>query len=317
MSSTVSSTSVAATATATAAPDARRARDASTIDVRLVLSLAAVFLIWSSTYRAIAIAVRELPPMLMASVRYGSAGVVMIAIARRRGAPWPRLGQWLAVFPIGALLFVGGNGFVAVGEQTVASSGAAVVCATMPLWAGVLSALFGERPSRREWIALVIGFAGVVVLFGGPSLTGKPAHIVLVLLSPPCWALGSILARRAGKAAASHDTFMSSAMQMITGAIALAIVGACSAEHFPAHASTASWLAVAYLSVFGSLIAFTAYSWLLHNARPVVATSYAYVNPVLAVLIGAAASEQVGVTTVIANVLIIGAVALVLVRPRR
>jgi drug/metabolite transporter (DMT)-like permease len=306
----VSSTSVAATATATAAPDAR------TIDVRLVLCLAAVFLIWSSTYRAMAIAVRELPPMFMACARYAPAGVIMLAIARRRGAPWPSLRQWLAVFPIGALLLVGGNGFVAVGEQTVASSGAAVVCATMPLWTGVVSALSGERPSRREWLALVVGFVGVVVLLGGPSLTGRPLHIALVILSPACWALGSSMARRLGKAA-SHDTFMTSAMQMITGAIALAIVSAGCGERFPAHASATAWLAVAYLTVFGSLIAFTAYGWLLRNARPVVATSYAYVNPVLAVLLGAAASEVVGVSTVIANVLIIGAVALVLVRPRR
>jgi drug/metabolite transporter (DMT)-like permease len=287
-----------------------------------VLSLAAVFLIWSSTYRAIAIAVHDLPPMLMASIRYAPAGLIMVALARRRGAPWPRLREWLGVFPIGALLFVGGNGFVAVGEQTVSSGGAAVVCATMPLWTGVLSALSGERPSRREWLALVIGFIGVVVLLGGPSLTGQPVHIVLVILSPACWALGSSLARRAGKTAASQDIFMASGTQMITGAIALAIVGACCGERVPAHASATSWLAVAYLSVaylsvFGSLIAFTAYGWLLRNARPVVATSYAYVNPVLAVLLGAAASEAVGVTTVIAIALIIGAVALVLVKPRR
>jgi drug/metabolite transporter (DMT)-like permease len=288
----------------------------TTRDVRLVLCLAAVYLIWSSTFRAMAIAVRELPPLLMASMRYTAAGLVMLAIARRRGAAWPRLRAWRAVFPIGALMFVGGNGFIAVGEQTVSSSGAAVVCATMPLWIAVVSALSGERPSRREWLALVIGFVGVVVLLGGPSLSGKPWHIVLVLLSPPCWALGSSLTRRAGKTAASHDTFMSSAMQMITGGVALAIAGAACQERVPAHASASAWLALAYLMVFGSLVAFTAYSWLLRNARPVVATSYAYVNPVLAVVIGAAASEAFGVSTVIANALILGAVALVLVKPR-
>ncbi|HET9625460.1 MAG TPA: drug/metabolite exporter YedA [Kofleriaceae bacterium] len=283
---------------------------------RMVLCLAAVYLIWSSTFRAMAIAVRELPPLLMASLRYSPAGLVMLAVARRRGAAWPSVRQWVTVIPIGALLFIGGNGFIAVGEQTVASSGAAVVCATMPLWAAVLSALSGERPSRREWLALVIGFVGVVVLLGGPSLAGKPWHIVLVLASPPCWALGSSLARRAGKAAASHDTFMSSAMQMITGGVALAVSGVVLGERLPTHASAQTWLAVAYLAVFGSLIAFTAYNWLLRHARPVVATSYAYVNPVLAVALGAAASEQVGVSTVIAIVLIIGAVALVLVKPR-
>lgn len=317
MSTIVSVTSAAATATATAAPDAPSARSARNVDGRLVLCLAAVFLIWSSTYLAMAIAVRELPPLLIASVRFAAAGLGLLAIARRRGAPWPSPRAWLTMLPIGTLLFVGGNGFVAIAEQTVSSSGAAVVCATMPLWTGVVSALSGERQSRREWLALACGFVGVIILFGGPSLTGQPVHIVLVILSPACWAVGSRLLRRASKAAGSHDAVMSSAMQMLTGCVALAIVGTASGEHFPARASATSWFAVAYLAVFGSLIGFTAYSWLLRNARPVVATSYAYVNPVLAVLLGAAASEVVGVTTVIANVLIIGAVALVLVKPRR
>jgi drug/metabolite transporter (DMT)-like permease len=290
-------------------------RGAASLDPRLVVCLAAVYLLWSSTYLAMAIAVRELPPMLMASVRYSAAGLVMLAIARRRGAAWPSAAQWLRVAPTGALLFVCGNGFVAIGEQTVSSGGAAVVCATMPLWTGVMSALTGERPTRREWTSLIVGFIGVIVLLGGPSLTGKPIHIVLILLSPACWALGSILARRTARSS-PHDTIMSSAMQMLSGGVALAVVGLARAERLPAHASTESWLALGYLFVFGSLVGFTAYNWLLRHARPVVATSYAYVNPVLAVLIGAAASEALGATTVIANLLIVGAVALALGKPR-
>jgi drug/metabolite transporter (DMT)-like permease len=289
-------------------------RPALAMNLRLIVCLAAVYLIWSSTYLAMAIAVRELPPMLMASLRYSAAGLVMLAIAKRRGAAWPSAAQWLRVVPIGALLFVGGNGFVAVGEQTVSSGGAAVVCAMMPLWTGVWSALSGERPSRREWASLIVGFIGVVVLMGGPSLTGKPIHIALVLLSPVCWALGSTLARRGARS--PHDIVLLSAMQMLTGGAALAIVGVARAERLPMHASATAWLALGYLFVFGSLLGFTAYNWLLRHARPVVATSYAYVNPVLAVLIGAAASEAFGGTTVIANVLIVGAVVLALGKPR-
>ncbi len=195
------------------------------LDPRLVGCLTAVYVIWSSTYLAMAIAVRELPPMWSASARFLIAGAVMLAFARRRGAAWPTARQWLRVVPVGALLFVGGNGFVAIAEQTVPSSGVAVVCATMPLWTGVLTAVTGERQARSEWLALVCGFAGVVVLMGGPSLAGKPAHIAFAILSPACWALGSYLARRGGKAA-PQDTFMSSATQMMTGGGALAVAGA-------------------------------------------------------------------------------------------
>lgn len=286
------------------------------IDPRLIASLAAVYLIWSSTYLAMRIVVTELPPLLTASMRFSAAGLVMLAIAKRRGAAWPSARQWLAVVPVGALLFVGGNGFVAIAELSVSSGGAAVVCAMMPLWMGVLAAVSGERPSRREWLSLIAGFVGVLVLMGGPSLQGEPLHIFLVVLAPICWSLGSILARRHARSKQA-DTFLASAMQMLAGGAVLAAVAMVRGERLPAHASTASWLALGYLLVFGSLVAFTAYNWLLRNARPVVATSYAYVNPILAVLIGAAVSgEALGVTTLIANVLIVGAVALALGKPR-
>lgn len=282
------------------------------IDPRLIASLAAVYLIWSSTYLAMRIAVTELPPLFMASLRYASAGLVMLAIAKRRGAAWPSAKQWLRVLPAGALLFVGGNGFVAIAERSVSSGGAAVVCATMPLWTGVLAALGGERPSRREWLSLAIGFIGVLVLMGGPSLQGEPLHIVLIVLAPMCWSLGSILARRQARSEPAN-TVLSSAMQMLAGGAALAAAAMLHGERLPAHASTGAWLALGYLFVFGSLVGFTAYNWLLRNARPVVATSYAYVNPILAVLFGAVVSgEALGVTTLVANLLIVGAIALAL-----
>jgi drug/metabolite transporter (DMT)-like permease len=288
----------------------------SRLDPRLIGSLAAVYLIWSSTYLAMRIAVQELPPLGMASLRFAAAGLALLVIAKQRGAAWPTARQWLRVVPIGALLFVGGNGFVGIAELSVSSGGAAVVCATMPLWTGVLAAVGGERPTRREWLSLIVGFFGVIVLMGGPSLQGQPLHIVLIILAPVSWSLGSILARR-NAASSSIDTFMSSAMQMIAGAVLLAIAAFVRGEPLPLHASAKAWLAVAYLFVFGSLVGFTAYNWLLRNARPVVATSYAYVNPILAVLIGAAISgEALGATTLIANALIVGAIALAFTRPR-
>jgi drug/metabolite transporter (DMT)-like permease len=299
-------------ASATAAPS-------TALDPRLVASLAAVYVIWGSTYLAMRIAVADLPPFLMAAMRFIAAGAVLLAIGLRRGATWPSGRAWLRALPIGALLFVGGNGFVAIAEQSVSSGGAAVVCALMPLWVGVLGVFTGARPTRREWLALVTGFVGVVVLMGGPSLAGEPVHVALILLAPLSWAGGSILARRLPKPArpTAGDAFVTPALQMLTGGAALLVAGVLHREPLPIHAGRDAWLALGYLWVFGSLVAFTAYAWLLRNARPVVATSYAYVNPILAVLIGAVVSgESLGISTVVANVLIVGAVVAALSKPK-
>lgn len=286
------------------------------MDPRLVLSLAAVYVIWSSTYLAMQVATYELPPLLMGSVRFAAAGLVLLAIAARRGTPVPPLRVWLRVLPIGALLFVGGNGFIAIAQLSIPSGGTAVVAATMPLWVGIFGVLTGERPTRREWSSLVIGFAGILVLMGGPSLAGDPLHIVLLILAPMSWALGSVMARRLPPAI-GKDPFMLPAIEMLTGGAALGVVGGLLGERLPTDASATAWLSVGYLWLFGSLVAFTAFAWLLRNTRPTIATSYAYVNPVLAVLLGAALNgEPLGATTFVANALIVIAVALALTRPR-
>ena len=283
----------------------------------LLASLAAVYVIWSSTYLAMRVAVAELPPFAMASTRFLIAGAVLLAIARRRGAAWPSARVWRRNLPIGALLFVGGNGFVAIAEQSVSSGGAAIVCATMPLWVGVFGAVFGVRPTAREWASLVLGFTGVVVLMGGPSLDGKPAHVALLIASPIAWAIGSLLSRRGKGAEGPQATMVNAAVQMLCGSAVLAIAAIVRGEPLAVHASATAWFAVGYLAVFGSIISFTAYAWLLANARPVVATSYAFVNPILAVLLGAALyGEPLGITTVIANAMIVGAVVLAVTRRR-
>lgn len=287
------------------------------IEPRLIASLAAVYVIWSSTYLAMRVAVRELPPLWMASTRFLIAGGLLLAIARRRGASCPSARTWAHNAPIGALLFLGGNGFVAIAETSLSSGGAAIVCATMPLWIGVFGAIFGTRPTAREWASLVLGFTGVVVLMGGPALAGKPAHVVLVIASPILWALGSLLARRRRGASGPHATLVNAALQMLAGSAALALGGLVHGESGMTHASVTAWLAVVYLAVFGSIVGFTAYTWLLAHARPVVATSYAFVNPILAVLIGAALyDEPLGWSTAAANAMIVGAVMLALSRRR-
>lgn len=290
------------------------------LDPKLIASLAAVYVIWSSTYLAMRIVVHEpgsLPPLLSASMRFCGAGVLMLAYALHKGAKLPPLRDWLRVAPSGMLLFVGGNGFVSIASQSAPSGGIAVVCALMPIWAGILGAAVGVRPTAREWLSLFIGFAGVVVLLGGPSLTGKPVHIVLVILSPMLWAAGSLLSRRTRDVGGARAAFVGPALQMINGGIALLAIALVRGERIPLDARPTAWLALGYLLVFGSLVAFTAYAWLLRNARPVVATSYAYINPILAVFIGAALyHESLGWTTFVANVLIVGAVILALRRTR-
>lgn len=283
-----------------------------------LVALIAVYVIWSSTYLGMRIVVREMAPFTMAAIRFAAAGGVLLAVALRRGAELPPVRDWLRMTPVGTLLFVGGNGFVAIAEQSVSSGGAAVVCATMPLWAGVLRRVLGERVTLVEWGSLLLGFLGVVVLMGGPSLAGQPMHIVLVCLSPAMWALGSLWARHTGDIGGGHATLVGPALQMLTGAAVLALGAVCRREPLPLHASAESWLALAYLFVCGSMIAFTAYAWLLRHARPIIATSYAYVNPVLAVLIGAVLyNETLGWTTMVANALIVSAIVLALRRPLR
>jgi len=283
----------------------------------LLVSLVAVYVIWSSTYLAMRICVVELPPMLMASARFAAAGGTLLAVAVYTGAKVPPLRDWLRMLPIGTLLFVGGNGFIAIAEQSVASGGAAVIAAMMPLWIGVLGRFFGTTATAREWASLVLGFVGVVVLMGGPSLAGEPIHMVLLMFAPICWALGSLLARRTKDIGGRNATLVGPAMQMIMGAASLLVVALLRGERWPAHASTNAYLSLVYLWSFGSVIGFTAYGWLLAHARPVVATSYAYVNPILAVLLGAALyKEPLGWTTVVANILIVIAVMLALRKPR-
>ena len=281
------------------------------LDLRVLLALAAVYIVWGSTYFAMRVAVHGLPPMLMGAMRFLVAGGILLGVARLRDGAWPRAADWLATLPVGVLFFVGGNGFVAIAEQSIDSAVAAVVCATMPLWTAVIATVVGERPSGREWLGLVVGFAGVVVLVGGATVTGDPLHLVLLILAPLAWAAGSILSRRVR----GPGGLASTGLQMATGGLALVVVGFVRGERVPDAAPLDAWLALLYLIVFGSLVAFSAFAWLLRNTRPAVATSYAYVNPAIAVLIGAlVGGEAIGATTLLASVLIVAAVALVVTR---
>lgn len=282
----------------------------------VIAALTAVYLIWGSTYLVMQIAIEEVPPLLMSGARFVSAGLVLATIGLARGGPRPTLRDVVKIAPIGVLLFAGGNGMIVIAQQSVVSGATALVAGMMPLWMGVLGFVSGERPTRREWMSLVIGFVGILVLKWGPSLDGEPFHIVLLLLAPLSWALGSLFARRLDSPVAKHSLMMP-AVQMMTGGAVMLALSPLHGESIPDQVSGQTWLAVVYLWMFGSLVAFTAYNWLLRNTRPVVATSYAYVNPSIAVLLGGLLhAEPLGPTTLLANALLVVAIWLALARVR-
>jgi drug/metabolite transporter (DMT)-like permease len=264
--------------------------------------------IWGSTYLAMRIAVDGIPPLVMASSRFVLSGVVLLTFLRLRGAPWPTLKEWAYALPVGTLMFSLGNATVAVAEQHLSSGVAAVVCGTMPLCTAALSGFFGEKPTRREWVGLVMGFAGVVVLASGGELAAEPKSAAILCVAPVAWSLASLLARKLPLA----KGLMSAATQMVLGGVMMALFAVLAGEQVPTAPPLNSVLAWAYLAVFGSLVGYSAYTYLLRNARPAVATSYSYVNPAIAVAIGAAAGgETIGGRTIVAVLLIVAATVVV------
>jgi drug/metabolite transporter (DMT)-like permease len=281
-------------------------------------ALAIVYVVWGSTYLGIRFALEGgFPPLLMVSgSRFVVAGLVLFLFLRWRGVTAPTRAQWKNLLVMGALLLLMGNGMVVLAEQTVSSGLAAVAVASMPLWMGLFGAMRGQHPMRGEWLGIIIGFAGVVWLNAGSSLTGSPVGLVLLLIAPIAWAYGSVWSR--GRDLPSP--FMTAAAQMLAAGVMLVLAGLLHGERF----NTAEWtvtgaLAVAYLAVFGSIIAFTAYVWLLHHARPVLVGSYAYVNPVIAVALGAFIAGETFTSHDIGAMVVIlaGVVVITLARARQ
>jgi drug/metabolite transporter (DMT)-like permease len=275
----------------------------------LVLAFVAVCTIWGSTYLGIRIALESFPPFLLGAVRFLTAGGVLYVLARWRGEPPLRSVEWGSALVTGSLLFVVGNGLVNVAEQSVSSGLASVLVATMPLWATLLGRLFGTPPSMREMAGVGLGIVGVAVLNLGGELRASPVGAACALLAPMGWALGSMASRRMPL---PRGTMMRTASQMLAGGAATAVVSLLIHERLPGAPSARSVVAMVYLFVFGSLVGFSAFSYLLAHTRPAVATSYAYVNPVIAVLLGVAlAGERFGATSAIGAVIVLAAVVLV------
>lgn len=286
--------------------------------VRQIIAFAAVYTVWGSTYLAIRFAIETLPGFIMAGVRFLTAGLVLYIWMRWRGAPAPTRRQWRSALLIGGLLLLGGNGAVVWAEQFVPSGLTALLVGTEPLWVAALLLLGpgGERPSARTFGALLVGFSGAAILAAPAELVGgAPIYlpgVLVIVLGAISWACGSLYARRADL---PKSLALTTAMQMLCGGALLTITAVATGElrgFEPAAVSAKSLLALAYLIVFGALIAYSAYGWLLRNTEPTLVATYAYVNPVVAVFLGwLLAGEPLGPRTWVATPLIVGAVILV------
>jgi drug/metabolite transporter (DMT)-like permease len=280
----------------------------------LVVCLLTLYIIWGSTYLAISWALQGgFPPFLLAGLRYLLAGLILYTVLRLRGDANPSARQWGAGALIGFLLLVVGNGGVVFAQQWVPSGVAALVVGSVPLWAALFGGLFGQWPGRAERWGLAIGFCGLILLNLGSDMRGNPWAAFALLLGCVSWAFGSIWSRRLPLASG----LMSTATQMLAGGALFLLLSFSVGEHLPALPPPRSLLAFTYLVIFGSLMAFSAYGYLLRNARPALATSYAYVNPMVAVLLGSFfAGESLSTWGLLAMGAILGAVVLI-TRARR
>ena len=292
-----------------------RARPSRT---RLALAFAAVYLVWGSTYLAILYAIETIPPFLMAGTRFLVAGGVLYLWARLTGGTRPTKAQWVATAITGILMLAVGNGAVTWSEQRIPSGLAALFVATVALWMVLLEFLRrnGTRPTRLSILGLLLGFGGVALLVGPAALSRARDVDVLAALvligASLSWAAGSVYSRVLARPASAA---LGSGMQMLAGGIVLAIVGVSSGELGRldvAAVTTRSLVSTAYLIVFGSLVGFTAYAWLLRVCTPAAVATYAYVNPMVAMLLGwLIAGEEFGSRMIVAAAIILSGVALI------
>ncbi|MCX5145645.1 EamA family transporter [Streptomyces sp. NPDC048550] len=254
-------------------------------------ALALVYVLWGSTYLAIRVVVRTMPPFLSAGARFIAAGLLLLGLVAWRYGPAAlraTRAQVGSAVMVGLLLILGGNGLVVLAETEVPSGLAALLIAAVPMWLVVLRTATGDRPPLRTLGGVLLGFAGLAVLTR-PGIGGavQLSGVLLVLVASVLWSLGSF---SASKLSLPGNPFTGSAYQMLAGGAGGIAVGLLRGEHRgldPAGFSTASWLALGHLVVFGSLVAFTAYAWLLQSAPLSLVATYAYVNPVVAVALGA------------------------------
>jgi drug/metabolite transporter (DMT)-like permease len=285
---------------------------------KIIVAFGAVYIIWGSTYLVIRLAIDTMPPLLMAGTRFAIAGIILYFIMRWRNEQLPTPKQILNTAITGGLLLLCGNGGVTWAEQFIPTGIAALLNAMIPCWI-LLFGMFGRngrKPDIKDILALLLGVIGIVVLVRPTSLPGEMSGIGIIAMSVVlfgsiCWSVGSVFARSADMPA---SPFMTTAMQMLFGGIFLLIAGVLKGEGAITMdaISLQSGLALVYLTIFGSVFAFSAYVWLLRTVQPSRAASYAYVNPLIAVLLGwLFGSEKLTASVLVAAGLIVGAVILV------
>lgn len=284
---------------------------------RVVLAFGAVYVLWGSTFLAMRFGIRTIPPFFMASMRHLVSGTILIAVSAHRLGRWPTRAEFRDAAIVGVLL-LGANGTVAWSEQRVATGTAALLVATVPLWMVLMDWLRprGTHPGRGVLLGLALGFAGLVTLVGPGVLVGHgaidPIGATALLLGSVSWAAGSIISQRQPHGPVPLFTV---GMQMVCGGTFLLVIATLTgqtARFSFAHVSTASWLGWLYLVVFGSLLGFTAYAYLLRATTAAKVATYAYVNPVIAVFLGwAVLGEVVTGRTLAAAAVIVGGVAII------
>ncbi len=279
---------------------------------KALIAYLVVCVFWGSTYLAIKVGVTELPPFLFAGLRFLVAGLVLLALARALGDPLPRRSDWRTLTIVGLLLLAGGNAFVVWSEQYIGSGIASIFVVTVAMWPALFDAIIPGGSSELNWriiAGLLLGFAGTLLLVGASPaeiLAADKRGPIALSLASASWALGSVYAKR-------HPTqaspYMGAAFQMIVGGSAVALVGTLLGEWPAWHLSSRGIGAIAYLVVFGSVLGYSAYSYALRHASATIVGTYAYVNPVIAVLLGwLLLHEPVGGRTFIAMAMILGAV---------
>ena len=275
----------------------------------IVLALFFTYFIWGSTYLAIRFGIESFPPFMMAGFRFTLAGLILYLVMRALGAPNPTRQQWLGATAVGILLPAFGNGTVCYVQQTVSSSLAALSIATAPIWMAIFSSIWGHKITTREWLGIAIGFIGIVLLNLGGSLQGDTVSAVLLIFAAATWSFGSVW----GKYLAMPSGLMAPATQMFTGGLVLLMISGFQGETWPQYISPKSWGAMLFLIVLGSLVAYSAYQYLLKTVRPLVASSNTFVNPIVAFAAGIwLANEHVNKSEFIALAVILVGVFLVL-----
>lgn len=280
----------------------------------IVGCLAAVYVIWGTTYLAIRIALEGMPPLFQMGTRFLVAGGVLFLWLARRKRPWPSLRQWGHSSVVGALLMGCAMGGVAVGEQWISSGATTVLIGALPLAAVLWSLAFGERPGPWAWLAVVLGSAGILVLTAGAEFRASPAGTAAILFAITAWSFGSQLSLRLDL----PEGAMGFAAEMFTGGLILLLASGLAGESWPASVALRPLLAWGYLVVAGSLVAFSAYMVLVERTSPVMASSYAYANPPIALILGALVGHEViAPQTWAALPLILAAVVILAWRSRR